>query len=334
MNQLKMGVCHYPTTTLLVDDNQSFLSQMSLNLSTQNIACLSYIDPLQALQYLDKIYQPDPFTNRCIKTKTDRRLDSLVSYFDFRNIHHEIYNPKRFAQISVISADYAMPTMDGLNFCRHITENFSFKLLLTGEASLGLAVDAFNEGIIDKFLPKGSLELPVLLVQGINKLKSKYFIKLSEFALSKASNHLFTQVPPCLNDANFLTFFNDLIVDNNIVEYYLLDEHGSFLLLDIHASPSWLIVKSDADMNNLYQFAHDQDAPQNIINIFETRSKVPYFHTDKDLKTPFEQCEKYLHPATELQGQQKYFYSYVTEPNAYELQHDKILPYFNYMQNN
>ena len=177
MSALKIGLCFYPTSTVLIDDNEDFLERISKLLLEHLIPCRYFVDPIDALEFLNQTYQPDPFTNRCISTTRDRDIDSVVSQFDFRKIHHEIYNAKRFEQISVLAVDYAMPTLHGLDFCRKVEENFSQRLILTGEAGQGLAVEAFNESVIHKFLRKGEVNLPDLLLEDIDNCDAEYILQ-------------------------------------------------------------------------------------------------------------------------------------------------------------
>jgi hypothetical protein len=199
-------------------------------------------------------------------------------------------------------------------------------MILTAEAGHRLAVEAFNAGLIDKFLQKGDVDLPTLLIQDVKELQQKYFTKLSQKALNEDLMYL--------SDPVFIDFFNQLIANQKIVEYYLLDEYGSFLFLDAQAKPSWLIVKSAQDMQEFYEFATYQDAPLEILEIFKNKNMVPYFHSDEDLKTSFDHCRPFLHPALALNGKQTYYYSYVTDPNAYQLALDKIVSYEQYMSQN
>lgn len=322
----KINICQYPTTVLLVDDDKDILSHLSLLFSSMNLLCFFYSDPQKALTFLNKEYQADPFIQRCITVQKDTDADRRIVDFDFRKIHHEIYNPKRFEEISVAVADYAMPVMNGLDFCRNLEADFIKKMMLTGEAEESLAIEAFNEGIIDKFIKKGIISVPQMLIQGIRELQSKYFLKLSEMTLTKTG-----EMPSCINDANFIGLFNYLCETHDVVEYYLLDEHGSFLMLDAQGNPSWLLVRSDADMENIYEFAVYQDASEKILNGLKNRTLVPYFHTDQELKAPLDQCHHCFHPAVELKGKQMYYYAYISRPDTYKLVRENIVSLEQYL---
>jgi CheY-like chemotaxis protein len=115
MTNPKLNICHYPATTLLIDDNEDFLSHIHHLLIKHQLPAQYYSDPQQALDFLNNHYRPDPFVNRCMTSDPDRDIDSRITNFDFRKIHHEIYNPHRFSQIAALCIDYAMPAMDGLH---------------------------------------------------------------------------------------------------------------------------------------------------------------------------------------------------------------------------
>lgn len=326
MNITRLPICYYPTTTILIDDNENFLNQISNFLKTKNFPCVIYNDPKKALHYINEEYQSNPFANRCINVDPDRNLDSFSMLFDYRKIHHEIYNPQRYQQISVIVVDYAMPAQDGLSVCKQVKDELALKLLLTGEVGSTFAVKAFNEGAINKFIRKGATDLPEIFIENLQDLQHKYFLNLSEAILTKVKSDLFKQSPVCLNDPAFIAVFTKIFEDNQIVEYYLLDEHGSFLMLDSEGNPSWLIVKNEQDMQSVVEQANDQHAQGDILDALTNRAVIPYFHTEDDWEIGYDEDEvkRCLHPASKLVGKQMYYYSYVKHPDSYKLESNCI----------
>jgi CheY-like chemotaxis protein len=70
-------------------------------------------------------------------------------------IYKVIYNPRRYEEISTVIVDYDMPSMKGLEFCEKLQNPYIRKILYTGVAGEGLAIEAFNKGLIDGYIRKG-----------------------------------------------------------------------------------------------------------------------------------------------------------------------------------
>lgn len=73
----------------------------------------------------------------------------------------------RFEEVAAVVVDYEMPEMDGIRFLSSINDAACTKILLTGAAGYAEAVDAFNAGLIDFYLRKGDLEMPVKLAAAL-----------------------------------------------------------------------------------------------------------------------------------------------------------------------
>ncbi len=97
--------------------------------------------------------------------KRDRRIIDL----DIPAIHREIYNSKRFLENTVLVIDYAMPVMHGMEVCKELSHLPIKKLMLTGEADDKLAVQAFNQKLINKFIRKGGP--PTVVASAISNYK-------------------------------------------------------------------------------------------------------------------------------------------------------------------
>lgn len=338
MKQSKLGICFYPTTIALIDDNKEYLKHLTPRLiGKEQLPCLTYDDAQKALRFFTEEYQADPFLNHCLINKDagEYDRDRLVAELDIRAIHQEIYNARRFKEVTVLIIDYAMPHINGLDFCRQIRKRLSNNVLkivmLTGEASQELAVQAFNEGIIDKFILKATPTLMEGLVQTVRELQTSYFLSLSEMVLSRVRNSSLLSLA-CINDPVFIEFFHQLCEKNKITEYYLLNEYGSYLLLNNQGKPSWLIVANSKLMEGNYQFAeYGDNVPESILSLLKNKEKIPYFHTEQDWKTPPAQWEKYMHSVQVLPGKETYYYAYITDPNAYDIQPAKILSYQQFM---
>ncbi len=332
--RFQIGICYYPATVGLVDDNKEYLKHLLTRLvKLEKIPCFSYEDPEQALQFLTKEYHADPIVNRCLIESEDNDMDHHMVDFNIPAIHQEIYNPRRFAEITVLVIDYAMPGINGLELCRQLREKYPFIkiIMLTGEVGKDLAVEAFNEGSIDRFILKNTPSLMEALVQIVRELQLSYFQNLSELALNKIADFS-QQTLVCLTDPVFVDFFQQLCKTNNIVEYYLMDDHGSFLLLDAKGKPSWLAVADNELMESYAELAKHDKAPEALTAALHSKKMMPYFHTEDDFSVRPAEWQEYLHPAQTLQGKQLYYYSYITDPNAYDLESDRVFSFQQYLE--
>src|SRR5687767_8298805 len=112
---------HFPTTTVLLDDENSFLDSVCFQLSHKRL-----LSPFQsakaAIQFLTETYQPTPFSTRWKFDKIHNLYGEEPRQFDIDpfKIRNEIYRPNRFEEVAVVVADYSMPEMNGLEFFKHI----------------------------------------------------------------------------------------------------------------------------------------------------------------------------------------------------------------------
>lgn len=111
-------------------------------------------------------------------------------------------------------------------------------------------------------------------MDNIQELQENYFITLTDISLSKINKN---NVLSIIEDLVFIELFNKLCKKHQIVEYYLLDEQGSYLLLDKNKKMKWLIVKKESELQSLINFAAFEEAPEPILNALQNREKLSYF---------------------------------------------------------
>jgi CheY-like chemotaxis protein len=230
-----------------------------------------------------------------------------------------------------------MPGMNGVEFCRQIKNRDIKKIMLTGEADHNIAVQAFNEGIIDKFIMKGSPDMSQEVNKAIHEMQLKHYIDLSKLLTIAIENNQ-SAPPSFLNDPEFSKLFYQIIEQNKFIEFYLLENIGNFLLVDIKGRASWLVVCDEAQMKALYEFAkneHEQEPIEDsnsIVKSIANRQKIPFFFLERSYDIPVYEWEPYMHPATEVQSKNgKYYYALIKGQSVYPIENQqKILPFSQY----
>lgn len=334
--------CYFPTTVLFVDDRQDYLE--SLKVLIDRITCYRfYTEPQKAIEYLQNDYTSTIFLQNWISHLNDQTVapdyDDHHAFVDINlfSIHKEIYSDHRFSEVSVIVVDYAMPGMNGIEFSKQIKsslKNSAIKILmLTGQADHAFGVDALNEGVIDYFITKESgADFKQKLNNAIKKLQLQYFIELSAPLIQNLTIN-----PRCgLTNPAYRALFDRIKSENQILEYYLINDRGCFLMFDFEGNPYWLLVNNEEDMKNSYQCLVDNDLPKEIIQPVQDRKKLLFFFSDKDkIITSNDQWLQYLHPATKLMSEKEiYYYSFVHGKAAYDINLEKIVSYRKFLEKN
>ena len=191
---MKVRPYYHPTTTAIVDDCADFLANLGLNLHA-SLSYRTFVSPLDALDALNSMHANVPGPERFFSLyqhREEHSLDHHVIDLNLARIYREVFSEKRFQRYSVIVVDYDMPEMDGLEFCRQLSHSPARKVLLTGKADDKVAVQAFNEGIIDHFIPKQDPNATKLLQDTIRNMQEDYFMdgeRMIEDALNIGPMH-------------------------------------------------------------------------------------------------------------------------------------------------
>jgi CheY-like chemotaxis protein len=331
MHNQSIPICYFPSTVLFIDDSQDFLLNFVLQLD-ERLAYRVFDSPLIALDFVKKKRcELDLLSQRCISEYTEAKNCPTTNHtvnVDLAAIHAEVYNPQRFSDVSVVVVDYAMPGMNGLEFCKRLENSNIKKILLTGQADEKLAIEAFNAGLIDRFVQKSDPRAADIITDSIYELQRNYFQDMSEMIVRMLS----VSCPSCLEDKAFVTFFQQLLEEKNICEYYLADHSGSFILLDEDAKISYLMLRTESDMRAAYDMAMDSGASDTILDSLANGEKIPFFW-QSDVNPPVgEQWDSRLIACQSFGDKRKYFYSWVDQMHVIDIQQSNISPYHHYLE--
>jgi len=322
---------YFPTTTLIVDDSREFLSRLTKELD-KDIAYQAHTSPRDALKAIQTTSNLDYLTKRCFSEYIDNPGYPLTNHtvaIDISEIYHAIYIPQRFNEISVVIVDSSMPGMNGFEFCECINNRAIKKILLADGYQERLAINAFNARTIDLYLNKNDPFLAKQINQYIHSLQDQYFQQKS----APLNETLAYSSAQCLLDEKFAQFFKLLRAQHQIVEYYLIENTGSFLLVDAKANLSCLIVKSRQDLYLHYELAADNAAPKAILEQLQNCQSLPYCWPEHEFcQVDNDGWQARLYPAEKVLGNDLYYYALIPVSESQELERDKIQAYATYLK--
>lgn len=321
-------LCMFPTKVLLIDDDMLSLKRLDANLDDTRFTYQTFNDPHKALKFLNDESKIDSFAKRLICQPDEDQWQHAKLDVNIYDLMKEIYNPRRFESISTVVVDFAMPGMNGIEFCEQITDPSIQKILLTGEADEHLAIQAFNRGLIHQYIKKQDPNVLKLLNQALFDAQRAYFSKVSHLMYEVAT---FGTKPTCLRDPVFINFFEKLLQERNIIEYYLFEKTGNFLLLDEESKPYGLFTYNKDQLSMWHEDLPEGDAaPESLLNELKNHKKMICFHDKNSISIPSgKEWPKYSYPLNVLEGAYETYY-YAFANNMVDIDLNKVATFDNF----
>lgn len=295
---------YFPTTVVCIDDDELSLSTYKL-LFQDIFNCVYFNNGKDALEYISSnksqltnlnfinhVEDYDVTYNRTKETLLKLNIAPLLKFYS---------NELKSKEISVVLTDYQMNPINGIKLCHEVRELPLKKFLLTESKDQSLASTAYNTKIINYFLNK--TVPPDMIITGIKLLIKDYFIDVTNklMQLFEVSN-----LP--LMDKKFINNFEDIIESNKIIEYYLIDKNGSFLLIDSNGMKKVLLVHTDSSLENFLSSIDGISNIESAVEKISNRSHLPFMGiVDSINYEHVKEIEKHLVSCYELDGQVKYY---------------------------
>ena len=289
---------YFPTTTVMVDDSQRFLQSFTLYLP-EDAAFHCFTSASDALAHINQQAGKPHLEQRCFSWfRNSEASDSGIFSLDLSLIEQEINDPLRFGTVSVLVVDYDMPEMNGLELCRQIRDPHIKKVLLTGVADERIAVQAFNDGLIDRFLMKSDPNIAEKINRAIHDCQRLYFQQIS----AMLQNTLALKSPEFLYNQAFAEYFFALQLQHGFVEYYYVESPSGFILLDEHGTLARLLVFSEADLQRSLFALRRHQPPASMMQALSSGQAVPWLWATPDEQhddEPFD-WQDHLFPASRV----------------------------------
>ena len=144
---------------------------------------------------------------------------------------------------------------------------------------------------------------------------------------------LLSLIPPsCLYDKAFAQFFLKLREENAIVEFYLVDNSGSFLLLDEDANVSFLIVKDGETLSSYHDLAEKMEIDAVLLEQLHQGEKIPGFWQANAGGALSKEGFNGLVPAKRFVSDKTYYYAYLKGNVLFDVHQQKILSFHRYLE--
>ncbi len=305
----------HPTSVVVVDDDPVFLESFKF-LIGQDADCRLYANPKEAVTYLQDVSSlvtpSSSFFFPCSDGEGRRRFEPSDRFIAFSpsKIRDLMFNKRRFDMTSVVIVDYDMPEIDGVEFCRQIKDLPCKKVILTGKADEKVAVRAFNQGLIDRFIFKHSENVSEEIFSALGQLQQDYFRDITQ----RLVEALRIKTPEFIDNPDFSQFFHDLCRRESCVEYYFSADPQGVLLLNASGKMMFLLVRDTEFIRAHYEIATDNEAPTELLERLKSGLEQPWFPSPYEYYDPnIINWQNYLYPAERIGGDTGWYCSFIDD---------------------
>jgi CheY-like chemotaxis protein len=266
----------HPTRIVFIDDELGFIRYFSGGLNL-NVPISCYASPHRLLADITAGTLETSINLDCWSSYTGRFADPQHEHMlslDKTMLMMRVFARNRFDPVSVFVVDYAMPEMNGLELCRRLSHLPARKILLTGQAGVEQAVEAFNEGLIDCYVSKGTATTKPLLREHIQRFQRAFIADATGLVRQALRTETFTT----WDEPDFCALFAYLRRAHGIVEYYAIsDPAEGFMLVNDQGRGRLLLTYSDAVLDAQFATARLSGAPPDVCEALRQRRAGTFF---------------------------------------------------------
>jgi CheY-like chemotaxis protein len=238
----------------IIDDDADYVDSLAFSIPSQFNASLhvapSTFDEVMRVSSANLQLEQQRFYS-IVETQLEfggRSLPLVLRYLS---------SPIRFEITAVAMADYSMPIEDGVSLMTRHKYLGLQRILLTGQADNGLAVNAFNAGAIEMFLPKQSPDLLHKIRDGL-ELHLKASAAIRGQLLSRA---LPTALAAALVDKAVVHKVVQYLASMGVVEYVMLGRPMGFVAIRADGSPLWIQIEDETSLAGLAELLEESNWP-------------------------------------------------------------------------
>jgi CheY-like chemotaxis protein len=303
---MSLPIYQHPSTVVLVDDNTSFLDSVRFQLGDL-LPCQTFGDALAAIAWLrasSRAAAPAHFFEPGIDAFAAQPLNVALHV---ERVCRVVCDPLRFAAPSVLVVDYAMPGMNGIQVCEAVRQLPCRRILLTGAADERIAIDAFNRGLIDRYIRKSDPDALERLDSELAALQRRWFLDQADALRKLLPLHGYGFI----DDPAIEALVAQTVATSRIVEHYLVHDPAGFLMLDRDGKCWLLVIETEQSMSAHLEVARDSGAPPSLQAALERRVVIPNFSEGDGMYSPAfgKDWYRWTAPARVCAGRQPYYWA-------------------------
>lgn len=178
-------------------------------------------------------------------------------------------NPMRNQLAKCCVVDFSMPGTNGLQVLETLLDWPGSRVLLTGQADEQVAVQAFNQGLIDQFVAKQAPDITRLLLGTLRKLALAPHPRLNTLwrATLRPAQQSILQIPQVSNALR-------AYAEKHWVEYVILDAPFGVLGLDVDGHCHWLQLEPTSSLTDLTELAASAGLSPDVVRSIESGERL------------------------------------------------------------
>ena len=232
---------HRPNSLVFLDDDASYLEMLALVMPADwSVQFFTHVDDCLAhFEQQHALWETDVWHHQQLVDHGRAGKLLIPEILEYWTASQHRYG---LSQSCVV--DFAMPAMTGIEFLKKLPVFPASRVLLTGKADEQIAIAAFNEGLISKFVPKQHYDIG----KHLTAILSEQHQKPMDFHEAIWRSALKKEQYAALQDGAVQLDLHRLVREKQWVEYMVLPAPFGILALDKYANAHWLQLELRSDL--------------------------------------------------------------------------------------
>jgi len=240
---------YFHPSIILVDDDICILETLgqALSINYDIHTCNKPEKFLELVLANEKDLQINEKTKELNENSSDKKSILNLNYTLVSEFLTKLFEENKF--ISFAFLDYFMPNVSGIDCARKIKDLKIFKVLLTSSLDNKDVIYAFNENIIQQYVPKSSDNLVDEIISIINKNHLSIIDSLNNYYYGDFYD--FSPHQKIYNNSTFIKIYNEIIKEYDIKFTCVYEMGGSMIMKDHKGNNFLLNIYSEDELNNV-----------------------------------------------------------------------------------